>query len=101
MSNEKFTQGEWVAKHRNNHELQTTFMGVVIGDEFIDFGFASRTEHKANAHLISAAPDMYRAGRDLINFVIDKYNLNTESDLTCPKMASLAKALAKADGGRA
>ena len=61
MSSTKWAQGEWVVKHRNNHELQTAFIGVVIGNEFYDFGFANREDDKANAHLIAAAPDLYAA----------------------------------------
>lgn len=51
----EFTKGEWSIKFRNNNEIQTTFIGVVIGHEYIDLGFFNNEEDKANAVLIATA----------------------------------------------
>ena len=59
MSDTKFTPGSWAYTVRNNHEIQCTFVGVVIDGEYVDIGFANEKKDRANAHLIAAAPDMY------------------------------------------
>lgn len=52
----KFTPGPWQVKRYANHELQTDFVMVVIGDRVHMIGYSD--EDKANARLIAAAPDM-------------------------------------------
>jgi cytochrome b561 len=70
MSNEKFTQGEWEVKSLNTH-WETTGMTIystqVIAPSagYIISSIDTKDEKllkmiQANAHLIAAAPDMYR-----------------------------------------
>lgn len=56
-----WTPGPWAHAVRNNHEIQCSFVGVVIGGEYMDVGFVNDMADHANAHLIAAAPDMYEA----------------------------------------
>ena len=62
---EKFTQGEWYVPETDcNTPLQVVGRDakrgiIVFNDEF-------NKEDKANAHLIAAAPDMYRALEALV-----------------------------------
>lgn len=51
--NDKFTQGEWVAK------LDDGYYQVSCGSWFVCTSFDTEQD-KANARLIAAAPDMYR-----------------------------------------
>lgn len=51
-----------------------------------------------HAHLIAAAPELARSAEGLINFVMGRYNLKSEDELTCPHMRALAAALRKAKG---
>ena len=85
---EKFTQGEWQFAQRNAHEITTTFVGVKIGNEYIDIGFYNDGKDRANAHLIAAAPDMYRVLKKLSQ----PYGREDVSD------EEIETVLAKADG---
>lgn len=67
MSDMKFTPAPWTYTVRDNHEIQCSFAGVVIGNEYIDLGFANEARDRANAHLIAAAPDMYEALADIVH----------------------------------
>lgn len=92
---EKFTQGEWAVLQRNNNDIQATFVGVKIGGEYIEVGFLNNLQQKANAHLIAAAPDMYRALRDLLEAHRHVYGLDGAWD---KEVKAAEAALAKADG---
>lgn len=48
--------------------------------------------------MAEAAPDIYNAAKGLIDYVVEKYGLENESELSCPHMIELSKALAKARG---
>ena len=55
MSKEKFTQGEWLLKDGYQVGIKVSF-----GDGFFTLASCQVfNEGKANAHLISAAPDMF------------------------------------------
>lgn len=88
MSNEKFTQGEWRVARRNVHGITTIFVGVKIGNEYIDVGSANDNEDKANSNLISAAPDMYRALQKVMSYQGE----HMEDWLSYECKAALAKA---------
>ena len=63
MSKEKFTQGEWEAViYAGGHRLD-----VWSGDDRIyqNESITDSLEEVANAHLIAAAPDMYRMLNDI------------------------------------
>ena len=67
MSDTKFTPGEWI---------QTAQFNVMVGDDPVKHTFLSTQhtggliatveEREANAALIAAAPDMYKALEDLV-----------------------------------
>lgn len=100
MSNEKFTQGEWVVKDGHYPSMIDIHCGdcmrmcVVI--TATDLTFEQGIEREANAHLISAAPDMYRALRGLLEAHRHVYGLDGAWD---SEVKAAEKALAKADGG--
>ena len=83
MSVEKFTQGKWFANGAFV-EIDETGNEIVSG-----VGHGSNEELQANAHLISAAPDMYRMLRKMQKVK------NLERDIDWDKVESI---LAKADG---
>jgi hypothetical protein len=58
MSNEKFTQGEWVTRPGNTTVLdkKSTPIAMVYRAEY----YRSKEESFANAALIKTAPEMYR-----------------------------------------
>lgn len=68
MSNEKFTQGEWrvvpTGAHWNNPELQN--LQICYSD--VGECVCDTVYEKADAHLISAAPDMYRALQKVMSY---------------------------------
>lgn len=106
MSNEKFTQGEWaVSTHRDEVSV---YMGEAVNNPYehncsdvwcCDSQWWENDETAiANAHLISAAPDMYRALRDVLDeceMQQDGYHL---ASLTQYEVEAVRAALSKADG---
>jgi len=64
MSEEKFTQGEWHCKDFNS--LNQSVQYVRSGTSEICVLYQSVDVNAANAHLISAAPEMYHVLVDLI-----------------------------------
>ena len=96
MSDEKFTQGEWFVQ-ANEHYLEVRNSQGMITDtcssgHVFDGGDCLNGKAAvANAHLISAAPDMYRALRGLLD-VID-----WPADFP-ERIKAAEAALAKADG---
>lgn len=104
MSKEKFTQGEWVVDDKLSGDNETEeghtcisapdwmalaqVVTVFMGDK--------RTKNSrqgmANAHLISAAPDMYRALRELLE---DSEAAYLDKDKTDAAYAALAKSEGK------
>ena len=59
MSETKFTQGPWEVLTFSNHELQTDFAMVKIGERVHMIGRLK--DDWGNAHLIAAAPSLYYA----------------------------------------
>ncbi len=58
--NTKFTKGEWY-QYANSKGLGVGVSGMGICElEYSDSIIISKSENEANAHLIAAAPDMYR-----------------------------------------
>jgi len=100
MSKEKFTQGEWAYKHKlsygvcsdsqHDHQILAKYEGC-------DFRIASVNVHEdediANAHLMAAAPDMYRMLNDIAIYL--KSDGNGFFDNT---VGVIDKLLAKARG---
>lgn len=88
MSNERFTQGEWVVNGMGSFPKSPNTICITVQlnekREPLDVD-----EYLANAHLIAAAPDMYRALRDLV----DNGKIFFDDDY-----ADARAALAKADG---
>lgn len=95
MSNERFTQGEWrvvpTGAHWNNPELQN--LQICYSD--VGECVCDTVYEKADAHLISAAPDMYRALREVV-LGAEEYCERTGKEISWLAQARLA--LAKADG---
>lgn len=88
----KFTPGPWLTKTYTNHELQTDFAMVMMGDWVHMIGYSD--EDKANAHLIAAAPAMYEALKEL---------LDVRGKTACMVLEAQEKArkvLRVADGGK-
>lgn len=123
MTNEKFTPGEWTA---HLGIMEPTFVFIGKEDEYVD-GETSvicelhhgikkehpgngimdfdQTEMRANAHLIAAAPEMYRALEDVCSDCErhsnweDAHNLGIPVGQPCPcKDCYVEKALKKARG---
>lgn len=64
--NTKFTKGEWIAK-------TTGFDGIKFGLVYIEgggFDISGAPDCEANAHLIAAAPDMYKLLEDFKSFAV-------------------------------
>src|SRR5690554_3845090 len=91
MNNERFTQGEWRIVH-NHHFCDIEGPSSRIANMCAS-GFGPTAKNHADAHLISAAPDMYRALRGLFELLSfdDKY-------MHLEEVKEAQKALAKADG---
>lgn len=90
MSNEKFTQGEWRTNQRPHGKVS------IVGDsgQQVCLMWNSK-ERDANCDLISAAPYMYRALRELLS------RIENDKDVRhwfIDEQAMAIKALAKADG---
>jgi len=93
MSNERFTQGEWRIVH-NHHFCDIEGPSSRIANMCAS-GFGATAKNHADAHLISAAPDMYRALRGLIEAHAHVYGLDGAWD---EELNAAREALAKADG---
>lgn len=64
MSKEKFTQGEWLIGYDNDHVGEYINVGMAqLYNNYHDKEQAAQNAH--DAHLIAAAPDMYRKLKDL------------------------------------
>lgn len=59
-----FTPGPWEALKFSQHELQTDFAMVKIGERVHMIGYSD--EDKANARLIAAAPELLAALQEVI-----------------------------------
>lgn len=96
MSDEKFTQGEWLVEANGYYLEVRNSQGLITdtcssGHVFDGGDCLNGKAAVANAHLISAAPDMYRALRGLLD-VID-----WPADFP-ERIKAAEAALAKADG---
>lgn len=98
MRNEKFTSGKWEAViYSGNHRLD-----VWSGDDRIyqNTSITDLEEEVANAHLIAAAPDMYREIESEIqelkdamkHYPVDSNDYEHANDLIDHKEKLLAKA---------
>ena len=83
-----FTPGTWETLKFSQHELQTDFAMVKIGERVHMIGYSD--EDKANAHLIAAAPDLLEALEALLDYE------NGIQKATAEQMARAA--IAKAGG---
>ena len=61
-------------------------------EQVVDFVY-----EEADAHLIAAAPDLYKHAEALLADVMQRYGIAADG-LTCPHMRGLAEAIAKARG---
>lgn len=109
MSNERFTQGEWVVGHQSDEV--SVYMGDAVDSPYeyqcsdvwsCDSYWSEGDETAiANAHIISAAPKMYRALRDVENKIPFTPNVlggEYMITLTQDEVDAIRAALAKADG---
>lgn len=106
MSNEKFTQGEWVVS-RHCDEV-SVYMGEAVTSPYeyqcsdvwsCDVYWSENDETaEANAHLIAAAPDMYRALRNVVCSPSERRGDIVQVALTQVEVDAIRAALAKADG---
>ena len=94
MSNEKFTQGEWAVEENAYGEFTVSSDGEEIAFPIEGYTNINR---KANAHLISAAPDMYRALRDVLPECEQQQDGYYTANLTQYEVEAIRAALAKAD----
>ena len=81
----KFTQGEWYVTDEDFDSVTTS-----IVTESVCYMNKSHPEFEPNAHLIAAAPDMYRALDILVNVEWGKQPVNL--------MKTIESILAKARG---
>ncbi len=97
-----YTKGEWIADNGDSelwgvfekgNGAEIAYLGGLIGNTFITTTRSSG-EHRANAHLISAAPDTAEALQELISFLIHD-GLDTNNRLV-PIIDKGTKALKKA-----
>ena len=64
MSKEKFTKGEWSISHDNDHVGE--YINVGMAQLYNSYHDTEQSEQNAHdAHLIAAAPDMYRMLNDM------------------------------------
>lgn len=80
---EKFTQGEWYVSDEDCDSVTTS-----IVTESVCYINKQHSGFKANAHIIAAAPDMYRA----------LVNITSQSDVNEVDWNKVHEALAKARG---
>lgn len=100
MSNETFTQGEWSASLKKRAVVSTDSSGIDISGatcedaiKYYGGNLIAESISPCNAHLISAAPDMYRALRVCRKILLDRgYGVCTGAQQI------IDEALAKADG---
>lgn len=83
----KFTKGEWILS-----EFYDGFHIYSIGKKVCSIwsGLVTRSENKANAKLIAAAPDLFNALNELIDFH------KSDMHLKLPVLEEAIKALKKA-----
>ncbi|EMJ7518946.1 hypothetical protein RGL88_000428 [Providencia rettgeri] len=87
----KHTPAPWKYTVRNANEIMTTFHGVTIGDVYLDITTANQ---KADAHLISAAPELLEALIELTESAKEAIDgLGDLSDAIDTAKAAIAKAL--------
>ena len=90
----EYTKGEWEVFHPlNNHT-------VIISDDFLIGNIEWETmvneqEQRANANLISASPDMYRALKGLLNAIAHRKNQHL---WRCKAYLALIKAEGESQG---
>lgn len=99
MSNEKFTQGEWrIVSNHHFCDIESPSSRIA---SMCASGFGATAKNYADAHLIAAAPDMYRALRNIAgratSLVPDESGIY-KSYLTQAEVEAIHAALAKADG---
>jgi hypothetical protein len=100
VSAQNFTPGPWVAANDPSRTNRRERMALVItpsGRMAIDCTNSGDTykEDCANAHLISAAPDLYAAAKRIAEFAV------SWTPLSNGDIADLCKAVAKAEGREA
>ncbi|EKH6498484.1 hypothetical protein ACW2AL_13015 [Providencia sp. PROV170] len=87
----KHTPAPWKYTVRNANEIMTTFHGVTIGDVYLDITTANQ---KADAHLISAAPELLEALIELTESAKEAIDgLGDLSDAIDTAKAAITKAL--------
>ncbi|WP_273838939.1 hypothetical protein [Providencia rettgeri] len=87
----KNSPAPWKYTVRNANEIMTTFHGVTIGDVYLDITTANQ---KADAHLISAAPELLEALIELTESAKEAIDgLGDLSDAIDTAKAAIAKAL--------
>ena len=104
MSNEKFTPGEWEVKSINTHweTTGTIYSTLVIAPSagYIISSIDTKDEKllkmiQANAHLIAAAPEMYRMLGKIIEFQKDNLGDGIKTHLGLIDLAKQIDAVLK------
>ena len=103
MSKEKWTKGPWVVDQGAKVYCEDSTGSIVAQCDDFSFVFRDDGEQEANAHLISAAPDMYEALKVFADCVeqIDEEESDEEwakFRLLVKDFRKASKALAKARG---
>lgn len=93
-----FTPGPWETLKFSQHELQTDFAMVKIGERVHMIGYSD--EDKANARLIAAAPDLLEALQEFVR-TMDSLPESDETSLRVWDMYQMAQAAIKKAGGDA
>src|SRR5690554_2584188 len=104
MNNERFAQGEWTVNEKIMVAVNCGQKHIALVNIYNDGTDKSvlKDECLANAHLISAAPDMYRALQSLMeefgDFEDDGSGLIGWNESMKDKLRKAKAALTKADG---
>lgn len=112
MTKPKFTKGPWRIGDADDfgdfvvqHDGEALAIASVVNGGVKDY-LGRTEEHVANAHLISAAPDMYEALLAAWEFISDEYYASNRPDGEAfppevrPVVSALSAALAKAMGSQ-
>src|SRR5690554_4373697 len=100
MNNERFAQGEWTVNEKIMVAVNCGKKHIALVNIYNDGTDKSvlKDECLANAHLISAAPDMYRALQNINQAIIDSNNEIELADAVTALCHDISQVLAKADG---
>lgn len=97
---EKFTKGEWCVSIEQITPTSNKTNYAVYTESFDVVSPMLGIRNVFDAHLISAAPDMYRALRDVVCSPSERRGDIVQVALTQVEVDAIRAALAKADGDK-